>query len=200
MLTDLCLLSQAGKKPPATPASSTARIAINDVPVHRCWHYVPRRVSSSLKRIVHEGTFVADLVPARADVAACRRDRGRVAAVAAGGGGDPACRCGGVPFVFHVQDLQPDAAVGLGMLKKNAFTRLLYRLEAFAYRHAARVSGISLGMLRAFAATKGVPTEKRVWFPNGVAPGGRRRCLPEPGRWRAKNGFARGRFSGGLRG
>ena len=30
---------------------------LNGVPVHRCWHYVPARVSA-LKRIVHEGTFV----------------------------------------------------------------------------------------------------------------------------------------------
>ena len=30
---------------------------INGVPVHRCWHFVPERVTA-LKRIVHEGTFV----------------------------------------------------------------------------------------------------------------------------------------------
>jgi len=30
---------------------------INGVRVHRCWHYVPRRVSA-WKRILHEGTFV----------------------------------------------------------------------------------------------------------------------------------------------
>src|SRR4051812_41100398 len=31
---------------------------IRDVPVHRCWHYVPRR-PSALKRILHEASFVA---------------------------------------------------------------------------------------------------------------------------------------------
>ena len=51
----------------------------------------------------------------------------------------------GAPFVFHVQDMQPDAAVGLGMLKANWFTQALYGLESFAYRHAARVSGITRG-------------------------------------------------------
>src|SRR5436190_13185503 len=30
---------------------------INGVPVHRCWHFVPARVSA-WKRIVHEGSFV----------------------------------------------------------------------------------------------------------------------------------------------
>jgi colanic acid biosynthesis glycosyl transferase WcaI len=73
----------------------------------------------------------------------------------------------GRPYVFHVQDLQPDAAVGLGMLKPSAFTRLLYRLEALAYRHAAAVSGISQGMLDAFTR-KGVPKERQIYFPNGA--------------------------------
>src|SRR5690242_3786122 len=30
---------------------------INGVPVHRCWHYVPEKVSA-LKRMFHEGTFI----------------------------------------------------------------------------------------------------------------------------------------------
>src|SRR5438477_8979250 len=31
---------------------------INSVPVHRCWHYVPRRVTA-FRRILHELSFVA---------------------------------------------------------------------------------------------------------------------------------------------
>src|SRR3954470_24825957 len=30
---------------------------INGVPVHRCWHFVPERVSA-IKRILHEATFI----------------------------------------------------------------------------------------------------------------------------------------------
>src|ERR1700682_2690767 len=30
---------------------------INGVPVHRCWHFVPGRVSA-WKRIIHEATFI----------------------------------------------------------------------------------------------------------------------------------------------
>ena len=94
----------------------------------------------------------------------------------------------GAPYIFHVQDLQPDAAVGLGMLKPSRFTRLLYELEAFAYEKAARVSGISQGILRAFH-DKNVPAGKQIYFPNGF-------CMPDPatvpppGRWRKKQGFA----------
>jgi colanic acid biosynthesis glycosyl transferase WcaI len=64
--------------------------------------------------------------------------------------------------------MQPDAAVGLGMLKAGWFTRALYWLESFAYRQATRVSGITQGMLKSFCA-KGVPEWKLVYFPNAIA-------------------------------
>jgi colanic acid biosynthesis glycosyl transferase WcaI len=96
------------------------------------------------------------------------------------------------PFVFHVQDLQPDAAAGLGMLKQGALVRALYRLEAFAYEKAARVSGITPGMLEAFRR-KIVAEEKLVLFPNGVT-------LPDlslrpaAGAFRHRNGFKADEF------
>jgi colanic acid biosynthesis glycosyl transferase WcaI len=68
-------------------------------------------------------------------------------------------------FVFHVQDLQPDAAVGLGMLRAGWLVRALYGLERLAYAKAAAVAGISAGMMAAFRR-KGVPTAKRVLLPN----------------------------------
>lgn len=162
---------------------------IDGVPVHRCWHYVPGRVSA-LKRIVHEGTFVFTsflraLFLRRPDVAVIVSPP-----LLLGAAGWLLGKLRGVPFIFHVQDLQPDAAVGLGMLKQNAFTRLLYRLEGFAYLKAARVSGISQGMLRAFAV-KGVPEDKRVYFPNGVQTQSK---LPAPGKWRERQGFGAGDF------
>lgn len=164
---------------------------VRGVPVHRCWHYVPPRVSA-FKRILHEGTFVLTtfgraLTLPKADVVVVVSPPLLLGAAAALLG-----RLHGVPFVFHAQDLQPDAAVGLGMLKPGRFTKVLYRLEALAYARAARVAGISRGMLRAFAA-KGVPPEKTVYFPNGVRfPAGE--ATPAPGQWRAKHGFAPGDF------
>ena len=57
------------------------------------------------------------------------------------------------------------------------FSKLLYAIEAFSYRRAWKVSGISDGMLAAFRA-KGVPAEKLVLFPNGVRfPEGQRERL-----------------------
>ncbi len=136
------------------------------VAVHRCWHYVPRR-PSVLKRVLHEASFVGGslarvLTLPRPDVVVVVSPPLLLGAAAW-----LVSRCWRRPFLFHVQDLQPDAAVGLGMLQPSLVTRWLYRLEALAYRKASRVSGISEGMVSAFRR-KGVPPDKCLYFPNGV--------------------------------
>ncbi|CAN5275698.1 colanic acid biosynthesis fucosyltransferase WcaI [soil metagenome] len=161
------------------------------VPVHRCWHFVPARVSA-LKRILHEGTFVLTstlraLTLRRADVYVVVSPPLLLGAAAW-----LVSRLKRSRFVFHVQDLQPDAAVGLGMLKAGLFTHVLYQLEAFSYRAAARVSGISDGMLEMFRR-KGVPEEKLVFFPNGVVLPPREE-FPPRGEFRRKHGFAAEEF------
>lgn len=164
---------------------------VNGVPVHRCWHFVPAKVSA-LKRILHEGSFVL-----ASTLRALTLDRPDVYVVVSpplllGVAAWFAGKLKRAPFVFHVQDMQPDAAVGLGMLKPNWFTRALYGLEAFAYRHAARVSGITQGMLKTFRG-KGVPEEKLVYFPNAID---LESDEPPPGRgeFRKRHGFAPGEF------
>jgi len=164
---------------------------VNGVPVHRCWHFVPRRVSA-LKRIFHEASFILTstlrvlfLPQPDAFVAVSPPLLLGVAAWFAG-------KLKRAPFIFHVQDMQPDAAVGLGMLKQNWFTRALYALEAFAYRHAARVSGITRGMLETFRA-KGVPESKLVYFPNAIDLR-KSEAAPERGVFRRRHGFVEGEF------
>ena len=164
---------------------------VNGVPVHRCWHFVPARVSA-VKRILHEGSFVFTstlraLFLRRPDVFVVVSPP--LLLVVAG------WLVGGLkraPFVFHGQDMQPDAAVGLGMLKANWFTRALYGLEASAYRHAARVSGITQGMLKAFRG-KGVPQEKLVYFPNAIGLK-TNEAPPQRGAFRKRHGFAEDEF------
>src|ERR1035437_2144442 len=160
--------------------------SVNGVKVHRCWPYVPAKVSS-LKRIIHEATIVTTSFlrlltlpapdvyvvvspPLLLGLAAWLLTRFRRA-----------------PFVFHVQDLQPDAAMTLGMLRPGVFTRLLYWLEAVAYRKAASVSGISQGMLEAFSR-KGVGRERQIYFPNPVELPMLSE-LPKAGAFRARHGF-----------
>lgn len=137
---------------------------INGVKVIRCAQYVPEKVST-LRRIVHELSFglsslVRVLFMPRADVYIIV--------------GPPLFLgfCGWIVtvlkhsrFIFHIQDLQPGAAVELGMVKGRAFIRALYALEKFVYAHAAAVSGISAGIIDELER-KGVPARKRIYFPN----------------------------------
>jgi colanic acid biosynthesis glycosyl transferase WcaI len=129
--------------------------SVNGVPVHRCWHYVPAQVSSA-KRILHEGTFVSTSL---FRVLSLRRPDVYVIVsppLLLGAAASLVARVKGAPFLFHVQDLQPDAAVGLGMLRTGWFTKALYALERMAYRNAARVSGIGPACCRR-SGDKGVP-------------------------------------------
>ncbi len=164
---------------------------INNVSVHRCWHFVPARVSA-WKRIVHEATFVITsairvllLKPPDAYIVVSPPLLLGTAAWFVG-------KLKRAPFVFHVQDLQPDAAVGLRMLKTGLFTRALYWLEAFAYKHATRVSGISEEILDAFRH-KGVPESKLILFPNSIALPAQAE-IPATGRFREKHGFSPNEF------
>jgi colanic acid biosynthesis glycosyl transferase WcaI len=165
--------------------------AVNGVRVHRCWHFVPRRVSA-LKRILHEGSFVFT-----STLRALTLKRPDVYVVVSpplllGVAAWLVSKLNRSRFVFHVQDMQPDAAIGLGMLKPNWFTRTLYALEAFAYRHAARVSGITRGMLKTFQA-KGVPESKLIYFPNAIDLKSEVFSVVR-GEFRRRHGFAEGEF------
>jgi colanic acid biosynthesis glycosyl transferase WcaI len=158
---------------------------LNGVVIRRCWLYVPV-VVGPLRRMLHEASFV--VVSLLRVLALPKPDLFVVISppLPLGIAAWIASVVKGVPYVFHVQDLQPDAAVGLGMVRPGVLTRILYWMESFAYARAARVSGISRGMLGKFRE-KGVPEEKLVYFPNGVE---LPIDLPPPGRFRARHGLS----------
>lgn len=140
---------------------------VDDIPVHRCWHYVPAR-ATALRRILHEFSFgvvsfLRILSLPRADfyvVVSPPLLLGPLAWLA--------CWLKRSQYVFHVQDLQPDAALALGMIKQDGIlAQTLHGMAAQAYRHASLVSGISQAMMKAFAE-KGVPAQKRYLSPNWV--------------------------------
>jgi colanic acid biosynthesis glycosyl transferase WcaI len=134
------------------------RERVNSVSVLRSYLYVPSR-PTPLTRIFHELSFVisasiAYLLGSRADctvivspplflgvpillIAKLKRSR----------------------TIFHVQDLQPDAAIDLGMLKRGWLTKFLHFVERLTYRAADEVSTISEGMFNKIAA-KGIDTRK----------------------------------------
>jgi colanic acid biosynthesis glycosyl transferase WcaI len=177
------------RKRPADRGAIYRTDVLNGVRIYRCWLYVPTKVGS-VKRILHEASFV---IASFLRVLTLRRPDIFVVV-------SPPLLLGitawvmsllkRVPFVFHVQDLQPDAAIGLGMLREGWLTRMLYRMESFVYAKAARVSGISHGMLEMFRK-KGIPESKLIYFPNGVKlpPN-----LPKRGAFRGKHNIPENAF------
>ncbi|MCU0490259.1 MAG: glycosyltransferase family 4 protein [Chloroflexaceae bacterium] len=73
----------------------------------------------------------------------------------------------GVPFIYNVQEIYPDVAVSLGVLKNRRMIRALEGLERFVYGRARVVTVISEWFRRRLLA-KGVPPEKLQVIPNFV--------------------------------
>lgn len=71
------------------------------------------------------------------------------------------------PVVLNVQDILPEAAVRIGLLKNKSMIRILAALEKFAYRTAHTISVIADGF-RENLVNKGVPVNKIVCIPNWV--------------------------------
>jgi colanic acid biosynthesis glycosyl transferase WcaI len=136
----------------------------NGVQVRRHYLYVPSR-PSAVRRMLHELSFVASaslgyLFGARADLTIIVSPPlflGLPIALIA--------KLKGSRTVFHVQDLQPDAAIDLGMLEPGLLTRFFHLVEKATYRAVDHVSTISYGMLEKIAS-KGVPRHKLALFRN----------------------------------
>ena len=134
----------------------------NGVTILRSWLWVPKRVSS-LKRVAHEASFLATSF-VRA-LGSGKPDLLFVVSPPLGLGitANVLSRWWRVPYVFDVEDLQPDAAADLGMLPRPVLP-VLYRMERMAYRNAALISTLTEGMRRRIVG-KGVEAEKVAIFP-----------------------------------
>jgi colanic acid biosynthesis glycosyl transferase WcaI len=152
------------RKSPADAGRWRRVETMEGVTVDRGWCYVPKTAGTA-RRIAHELSF--GLVSLWRVLRLPRADVYVVVSppLALGFFAWIATRIKQSRFVFHVQDMQPDAAVGLGMLKRGWLVRALYGLERLAYAKSARLSGISAGAVAAFIEKK-VPAEKCVLFPN----------------------------------
>lgn len=71
------------------------------------------------------------------------------------------------PLVLNVQDILPEAAVHVGLLKNKLAIRIFEALEQFAYRSANTVSVITNGFVDNLVG-KGVPVDKIACIPNWV--------------------------------
>ncbi len=134
----------------------------------RCPLYVPAQLSA-FKRILHEVSFLLSsslmLLAAlfqRCDVIVCVVTPFHL--------GIPARLFSwlkGVPMVYHIQDLQVDAACDLKMIKHRPLLELMKSLEKWILKKADIVSTISDGMIRKIEA-KGIDRDKIHFFPNWV--------------------------------
>ena len=142
----------------------------NGVTILRSWMFVPQALNTK-KRILHEASF---LVSSFARALASRKPD-LIYTVSPPLGlaltASTLSRLWRVPFVFDVQDLQPDAAVELGMMTGQSMIRALYRIERLAYERAALVSTITEGMRQRILEKKigeggkGIDPAKVVLFP-----------------------------------
>ncbi len=133
----------------------------NGVRILRSYAYVPSRVTSVM-RVLHEASFIASSL-----VRALFQTRPDLLLVVSPPLGLAVnayvlSRLWRIPYVFDVEDLQPDAAAELGMLPKPVLN-VMYQVERFAYRHAALVSTLTIGM-RSRIIGKGVPEQKTALF------------------------------------
>jgi colanic acid biosynthesis glycosyl transferase WcaI len=129
----------------------------NGVRIVRSYLYVPNPVTA-IKRILHEASFIFSSA-----LRALTRKRPDVLLVVSPPLGLAVTaillsRLWHIPFVFDVEDLQPDSAADLSMLPAWAI-KLLYRLESAAYRHARLVTTLTPGM-RKKIVEKGIAEEK----------------------------------------
>jgi colanic acid biosynthesis glycosyl transferase WcaI len=144
-----------------TPKEYAGKLALteerNGVRIVRSYLYVPHTVTSS-RRILHEGSFIFSsalraLARGRPDVLLVVSPPLGLAVTAI-----LLSRLWRVPFVFDVEDLQPDSASDLGMLPAWA-VKLLYRLEKAAYRHARLITTLTPSM-RTKIVDKGIAEGK----------------------------------------
>jgi colanic acid biosynthesis glycosyl transferase WcaI len=135
----------------------TASEERNGVRILRSYAYVPNP-ATSLKRVLHEATFIASSM-----VRAIARKRPDLLLVVSPPLGLAVnaillSRLWRIPYVFDVEDLQPDSAAELNMLPSWAL-KFLYKVEKAAYRRAALVTTLTNGMRNQIVG-KGIPPEK----------------------------------------
>jgi colanic acid biosynthesis glycosyl transferase WcaI len=132
------------KVPPEYSGKLGRKEKHNGVSIVRSYAYIPNRVTT-LKRILFEASFIIGVT-----LRALMRKRPDVLLVVSPPLGLAATaillsRLWSIPYVFDVEDLQPDSASDLGMLPKWA-VRLLYKVENAAYRHARLVTTLTPSM------------------------------------------------------
>ena len=157
---------------PGYPAWRWTRFVENRVTVHRVPHYVPPR-PTGLRRVLHHLTFaVASFFPALAAALSLKPDL--VVSIAPSLLSAPIARSvawfsGGSTWL-HVQDLEIEAAFGMGLLKEQSWLgRLARRFERYVLQAFDRVSALTPEM-QSVLIHKGLASERSVILRNWADP------------------------------
>ena len=138
----------------------------NGVRIYRSWVYVPGK-QNPLQRIAYDSSFsvsafVSSLMVRGIDVIVCISPPLQLGLTAW-----LVSELKRVPFLFQIQDIIPDTAVALGMLRNEKVIHLASRLEKFVYDKASAIGVISHGFAENLY-TKGVSKSKVHYLPNWI--------------------------------
>lgn len=147
------------------PKRAAASEVLGGVRVRRVYSYVPEKRSVA-RRLVHYGSYFvsslsAALATERPDVVMVMSTPPLLLGIS----GVVLDLLRRVPFVYSVQDLYPDVAIDLGVLREGPLFSAIDQVSAFLYRRASRVVTLSDAMAAKLRA-KGVASERLVVIPN----------------------------------
>lgn len=135
--------------------------------VYRCPHYIPKS-PSGLKRILSDLSFFISSFFQLFILLFCKKFDYVIAVV-------PPFQLGllgvfykwikGAKFIYHVQDLQIEAAKELNMISSKLLLKLMFGIENIILKKADHISSISDGMIRKIVAKCKKPV---ISFPNWV--------------------------------
>jgi len=144
------------------------REIVNGVPVLRTWAYVPRNPRKAINRIIFDtsfslAAFVSGLLAGgRCDILVVISPPLQLGVSAWLLGLLRGCR-----FIFHIQDLVPDAAVATGALSEGIPLKAARILEQFVYQRSASIGVICNGFSENLLA-KSVPASKLILLPDYI--------------------------------
>lgn len=144
-----------------------AREKMGEIRVNRVYLYVPAKKTKVLGRLLNYLSF--NVTSLAAGLLVGRHDLLLVPSPPLTNGitGWLLSRFHGIPFIYNVQDIYPDVAVRLGILKNPRLIRLFERMELQVYNKATAISVISDGFARNLQR-KGVPDGKLNVIPNFI--------------------------------
>ncbi len=162
------------------------------VQIRRVRHFVPRRASSLVQRLLHDFSFTAaalaaGLAAGECDVIYCSCPPPALALAAY-----LLSRIKNVPYVIKLTDLASDAALATGILQEGTLVRCARAMERFVYRHARAVVCLCEGF-REKLAQSGIPADRLRLIPDW---GDTEAIRPVQcdGSFRDANGIAREKF------